>query len=207
MSCISCWRRKRNISADHVSNTSSVSNANVEPLPANVPGEQSGEHDAKVAKIPSEERKFSSLKGVDTTAKYLEYSTRGTKEDIPVPPYQTTPESTVDLPAYNAYEYSESYPEFPKNATNVALRASRPPQSSFECAQDKHEREETEEEQGQYLRSIKYGDQANRQLDELERFREEQLNEVQELSGLTAEQIERRRRLNQWDETEGWDEC
>jgi hypothetical protein len=75
------------------------------------------------------------------------------------------------------------------------LRASAPPQAAYEEELDKVERIEAEEEQGLYLRSIKYGDQCNRGLDELAKFREDLIVEVGETSGLTNEQIERRRRL------------
>jgi hypothetical protein len=115
----------------------------------------------------------------------------------PPEPYSPRDHEVLGLPFYRAYEPPGDiqHPDFPENAIKFALRASAPPQAAYEEELDKVERIEAEEGQGLYLRSIKYGDQCNRGLDELAKFREDLIVEVGETSGLTNEQIERRRRL------------
>jgi hypothetical protein len=110
-------------------------------------------------------------------------------------------------PGYQAYHPWAviEHPDFPKDAIVFGLRASHPPQSSATADLKKAEREQVEDEQEQFYGSIKYGDQGNRGLDELARFRGDRISEVGKNYGLTAEDIERRRKLSSWDENDDSD--
>jgi hypothetical protein len=124
-------------------------------------------------------------------------------EFVEDPPEPYRPREPYQLPPlYHAYNPPSDIEnsKFPAGAVTFALRASIPPQSTMVADLDKDEREEVEEEQGQYFRSIKYGDQRNKGLDELTRFQEDLITEVGEMSGLTTEQIQRRRKLSSWDD-------
>jgi len=118
----------------------------------------------------------------------------------PPEPYRPA-DTNQPPPLYLAYSQTSDTgnPKFPGQAITFALRASAPPQSAMAADMDKAKREDVEKEQGQVYRSIKYGDQRNRGVDELTRFQEDLITEVAETSGLTAEQIERRRKLSSWD--------
>lgn len=99
-------------------------------------------------------------------------------------------------PEYHPYASTASttpYPEFPKNAITLALRKSAPPQVPSPYEHDRLDRIEAMGEQRQYYGSIRYGDQLNRGVDELGRFREDWKKEVAETTGLTEEEIEKRR--------------
>lgn len=121
-------------------------------------------------------------------------------EDPPEPYWRT--ETTQQPPSYLAYNQPPNveHPDFPDEAIEFALRASAPVQSAMAADLDKKRRVLTEEEQGQYYRSIKYGDQCNRGLDELRKFQEDLITEVAEATGLTIEEIERRRKLSSFDD-------
>lgn len=130
----------------------------------------------------------------------------------PAPPQYTPPPSPQLPPSYHTYE-GESQPqppqapylEFPKHAILFALCASRPPQPSAAEEMNRGDREAAEHEQSVFLSSIRYGDQLNRGLDELSRFREDRVVEIEEGYGIAREQIERRMVLNRWEEGERWD--
>lgn len=104
-------------------------------------------------------------------------------------------------PLYVAYTLQTEiqHPDFSQDAVGFALCDSQPPQPSAAEELNRPKREEAEQEQGQFLRSIQYGDQLNRGLDELKRFQEDLMTEIKEISGLTAEHIARQRKLSSWD--------
>lgn len=130
---------------------------------------------------------------------FVQFEYHGSSLEINHPPYAKVEQ---EPPIYHAYDASSGvqYPEFSGNATNFAIRASQPPQPSAADEWIKPVLEKVEGDQKQYLGSIKYGDQLNRGLDDLKRFQEDRIAEVGEKSGLTAEEIERRRKLNSWEE-------
>jgi hypothetical protein len=103
---------------------------------------------------------------------------------------------------YHSYDVflPAQHPDFPTDATNFAIRASQPPQPSAVDEWIKPELEKSVGDQKQYLRSIRYGDQLNRGLDDLKRFQEDRLADIGESSGLTAAEIERRRKLSSWED-------
>lgn len=139
-------------------------------------------------------------KNIDKTPKVRVDFGQGEFFADPPEPYRPI-ESDQIPPSYLAYNrpLDTDHPKFPEDAIEFALRASAPPQSTIAADLDKYIREEVEMVQGQYIRSIKYGDQRNRGLDELTRFQEDLIHQVAEASGLTTEQIERRRKLSSWD--------
>jgi hypothetical protein len=144
------------------------------------------------------------LESIKVSSEKNAYSNETGHNSLDIPePYQPPETDTSHAPpSYHAYNPHTpvQHPAFDGGAIEFALRASHPPKSSFAADLDHEEREEVEVEQGQYLSSIQYGDQRNRELDELEQFQEDIVRVVGEEMGLTAEDIERRRKLSAWGE-------
>jgi hypothetical protein len=140
-------------------------------------------------------------KDIEKEAGMRKNNDQGNYIEDPPEPYQPT--EPIQLPpSYLAYNQPPEveHPEFPADAIEFALRASAPPQSTMAADFEKDRRALNEMEQGQYYRSIKYGDQCNRGLEDLAKFQEDLLTEVAEATGLTTKEIERRRKLSSFDD-------
>ncbi|KAF2751906.1 hypothetical protein M011DRAFT_463405 [Sporormia fimetaria CBS 119925] len=124
-------------------------------------------------------------------------------DEIDQPPAWTARLRANTPPPYRTYDSTAEteYPDFDEAATQAALYASHPPAVRSPNGLESRP-EDVEEEQGVYLKSIMYGDQLKRGLNELERFREELEEDVGQQKGWTKEDIARKRRLNQLAEPE-----